>query len=872
MDSLLVTKLFVPPTRPGLVPRPRLVERLKSGLSFDLTLVSAPAGFGKTTILSQWSSETKPRVAWISLDEGDNEPTRFWYYFIAAMRSLHPASGETALGLLHATQPQPTESVLTSLINDLATNTQAFAVVLDDYHLIKTEAIHSGVAFLLEHLPTNMHLVIATRADPALPLARFRARGAMLEIRENDLRFTLDEATGLLEEMLGGAVSSADIGALNARTEGWAVGLKMAALSLRGQHDIGSFLKSFTGSQRYIMDYLVEEVLTSQPQDVRDFLLTTSVLERLSAPLCDFMTGHKGSQEMLANLEQRNLFFVPLDDSREWYRYHHLFAELLRHQLEVKSGSQAVMALHRQACQWYEDSNYIDDAIHHALAARDWERAIRLIGNLADSLINRAEWSTLLRWLQEIPDEILRTYSRLYSRYCCMLASFGEFGSAEAALGYLERMAQSDAGLHGFVAFGEAMLARRRGDIPHATEMMEEALSLVPPDDLSFRARTSLNLGMFRYNLGLFEEARRFFIDAYEMGRQAGDWFSGTSGAGYLGLILRQKGKLREALEMAHRAIDLAGPSPASAIPRSLLAAVLLERNDLDGVARTAQLAAQLSAIGGAAAVRIDAHYWLARKRLVEGDVAGAVTEMETLDQEACHPSVTPTFRAYQAAYHVIFAVRQDDLVTASDWGSRLQEYAGVLPFDLRHIPARLLIARGDKAAAMEQLKACYAKATQLDAQGLMIGIRVYQTLAAATPEEALTFLVEALKMGQPEGYIRTFVDEGKLLKPLLRKAFGQGITPEYTAKLLDTVEAEELRHRLATSGTGPKDRQSGLLSERELEILNLLAAGLSNRQIADRLMVTPGTVKVHVHNLMEKLNARSRSQAVARAREIGLT
>ena len=379
--SLLTTKLNIPPARAGSVPRPRLMERLKDCTSSNLVLISAPAGFGKTTLLSEWARQSQPhiRTAWVSLDEGDNDPVRFWDYFIAALKTLQPSTGEIALALLHSSQPSPDPSVLTALINDLTNISVDFALVLDDYHLIESQPVHAGIIFLLEHMPPRMHLVIATRADPPLQLAHFRGKEMMLEVRPDDLRFTCEEAGTLLEKMKVPKLSPDELSALNKRTEGWAVGLKMAALSLRHQKDVPEFLAAFTGSQRYVMDYLMEEVLQKQTPEMRDFLMQTSVLERLTAPLCDAVTGRQDSQDILLNLERGHLFIVPLDESRQWYRYEHLFADLLRHQCQANFGTEQVAAFHQQASQWYEDNHLPDEAIHHALAARDWETSIRLI-------------------------------------------------------------------------------------------------------------------------------------------------------------------------------------------------------------------------------------------------------------------------------------------------------------------------------------------------------------------------------------------------------------------------------------------------------------------------------------------------------------
>jgi len=788
--TLLTTKLFIPPARPGLVARPRLMECLQSALSCGLILVSAPAGFGKTTLVSEWVRRNKDKtgIAWVSLDEGDNDPVRFWDYFIAALRTIKPTAGETALSLLHSPQPYPTESVLTALINDVTAIPDDFAVILDDYHLIKAEAIQQGLTFLLDHLPPRMHLVIATRTDPPLPLAHFRGRGTMLEIEADDLRFTEQEAAGLFK-----GLAAEDIGALNERTEGWVTGLRMAALSLGQRKDVKSFIDRFTGSQRYVTDYLVEEVLKNQSDEIRGFLLKTSVLERLSAPLCDVLTGHGNGQEMLEKLESfLEGFLVPLDESREWYRYHHLFAELLRHQLELKSGSEEVTALHQRASQWYEDNQFPDDAIHLALVAKDWERAVRLISGVAEVRIQHGEMITLLGWLQSMPEEVLRTDLHLYRQYSHTLVQTGQIEAAETALSYLEKTASVDANMQGEVAAEQADLARRRGDIHRTTELARKALALLPPGSLALRGRASHILGLNLYEIGLYDEAWLMFTNAFEMGSQMEDRVGAVEAQAYMARILRNRGRLQKALELSQQAIDMAGQSPAALSPRHVLDLILYEWNDLEAAAYDQENYAELGELRGNPEYHVSWYIFLGRTRLAQGNSIATHAALAKAHGLIDHSAIRPGIRAQSVAYEALMALRQDDLVAALKWGERLSQYAGVLPFPIRHFPARLKIARGEKADAAVELQDCYQKVARVEAKGPMIEIRIYQALASEKPVEALTFLADALKMGQPEGFIRTFVDEGKLLAPLLREALAQGITPEYTGKLLNIIEAEE--------------------------------------------------------------------------------
>jgi LuxR family transcriptional regulator, maltose regulon positive regulatory protein len=848
------------------------MERLRDALNCSLTLVSAPAGFGKTTVLSQWIAISKPslHLAWLQLDENDNDPVRFWDYFIAAVKKIQSTAGDTALGLLHSLQAYPIGSILTALINDIADVPEDVVIVLDDYHLIESEQVNSGITFMLEHLPPKLHLVIATRVDPPLQLARFRGLSRMLEIRADDLRFTLEEAIGLLRETPGPVLSTEDIDALNTHAEGWAVGLKMAALSIRRQQNIANFISSFTGSQRYVMDYLVTEVLQQQSGRVRDFLLKTSVLERLTAPLCDYLTENNNSLDMLVELESSfGGFLIPLDESRSWYRYHHLFAELLGHRLKTVSAAGETERLHRQASRWYEANNYPDDAIHHSLAAKDWRKAVSIIGNLAEDRIKRGEMITLLGWLREIPENDLRTNLILYCQYSHILVQTGQLNAADIALSYLETADPEDNNLQGQVALEQSDIARRRGDIPRSIELARRALSLLPGDTFILRARANSGLAVNLFEFGLYDEAWKASNEAYELGRLAGDIVTAADGLAYMGAILIFRGKLREAANVCQRGIDMAGNTPAGAIVHMRLGWVLYELNELEDAARNQQLAYELGSVRGYPDHLANYSRLTARTRQAQGDSETALKLLDQADQVIARSHVRPGVRAGVIAFHWLLALRRGDLPAEVRWRDQFLQCSDLLRFDESHIPGRLMIAMGNKAAAASLLKDLFEKTVQANAPGLGIQIRVYQALAAATPVEALAFLTDALKTGEAAGYIRTFIDEGKLLAPLLRQALSRGITPDYTARLLNIIEVEE-RQRVMLDAI-PSRQTAGILSKRELEILRLLAEGLTNSLIADRLIISLGTVKTHVHNISEKLNARTRTQVLARARELKL-
>src|SRR5205809_3403675 len=403
---ILATKLYLPPLRPHVVSRPRLLERLNEGLHRKLILISAPAGFGKTTLISEWVEGIERPTAWLSLDEGDNDPTRFLTCLVAALQTIAATIGEGVLGVLQSSQPPPSEAILTALLNEITTLPDNFVLVLDDYHVIDAKPVDMALTYLVEHLPLQMHLVIATREDPQLPLARLRARGHLTELRAADLRFTASEAAEFLNQIMGLSLSAADIAALEDHTEGWIAGLQLAALSMQGHQDVPGFIRAFAGDHRYIVDYLVEEVLQRQPESIRRFLLQTSILERLNGPLCDAVTGQQGGSAQLDAFERGNFFVVPLDDQRHWYRYHHLFAEVLCAHLMAERPDQ-VSTLHRRASEWYEQNGSAADAIRHALAAKDFERAAGLIELAVPAMLRSRQEAALLGWLKALPDELV---------------------------------------------------------------------------------------------------------------------------------------------------------------------------------------------------------------------------------------------------------------------------------------------------------------------------------------------------------------------------------------------------------------------------------------------------------------------------------
>jgi LuxR family maltose regulon positive regulatory protein len=700
---LLTTKLYIPPVRPNLVSRPRLIERLNAGLDRKLTLISAPAGFGKTTLVTEWLNGAERPFTWLSLDESDNDPARFTTYFLAALQRVDPTIGQAAQAMLQAPQPPPPEAFLTSMINDVAAIPQPFVLVLDDYHLIHTLPIHQQLTFLLAHQPPQMHLCLVSREDPPLPLSRLRARGHTTEIRQDDLRFTGQETANFLRRVMRLELSSADVTALQQRTEGWVAGLQLAALSLRGRDDVHRSVQSFTGSHRYVLDYLIEEVFQRQPVEVQDFLLKTSILDRLTAPLCDAVAEREDSREVLLAMEQGNLFIVPLDESRQWYRYHHLFADLLRQQLRAVGMESLAPELHQRASQWYEAAGFPADAVQHALAGCDWERATSLIRDASGSLLNRGELMTLLGWLQSLPDEIVRAHSGLCLDYGWALILTGQINAAEsrleqakrAACGEQSRTTQDEVARLGNVIVAQAYVARIRGDDRRTIELSEQALSLLPQDNLTGRSIATLNLGMAHWNSGHLAEAEQALTEADHAARQAGNHHARLTALCFLGRIQAARGNLYQAAESHRQAIRLGEQLPAVALVHIDLSALLYEWNDLEAAADHLQRGIELSRRSGNVEVQISGYYMLALTRQAQGDGSAALAALETAHRLARDNDVPPLVRAGTAACHAQIALAQGDLITATRW---VEQMTDVGPSNWKRATKRLFGPAGNLA------------------------------------------------------------------------------------------------------------------------------------------------------------------------------
>lgn len=854
-SALLATKLYLPRPRPDLVPRTRLLALLDGARSRKLTLVSAPSGFGKTTVLCEWLRQRQPPAAWISLDEGDNDLVRFWAYMVAAFGQLQPGVGQASLDQLQLQDPRLGHSALTPLLNDLAAVPSELTLVLDDYHTIQSQPVHASLSFFLEHLPEHVHVILATRADPPLPVARLRARGQVVELRAADLRFSLEETARFLHQTMGLPLSPEEVAALEARTEGWIAGLHLAALSLQGREAASDYVAAFAGNQGYLLDYLTEEVLLRQPESLQSFLLRTSILQRLNGSLCDALTGRADGQATLAELERANLFLVPLDETRRWYRYHHLFADLLRHRLQAL-GTPAVRELHGRASAWYEQQGLLAEAIRHALDAHDLERAARLIETAAPEAYLQSEVSTLLSWFEALPEPVVLAHPTLCVFQAALLYRLRRFEAVESRL---KCVAGAELGLaaRAIQMALWADLAQVAGDLARAHDCAREALAL------GERAVAELAGQDARFALVVTLFA-----------------------ACCLEEIQANRGQLREATATARRGLQLARAAiltpPWTMAVANLhvdLAGLLYEADDLDGAARHAREAIKLSQQVRHRAGELHASLMLARVRLAQGmepDALALTTQAEQIAQQIQLPldqsnALPRLARTWQAQGNLAVAERWLEQAEGLREASDSPHPPGVLsawPEPIAHIRARLWLAAGrpDQAAAL--LRPLQAQAGASGQTRVFLEILILQALACQAQgdvQQALDTLQAALALAEPEGYVRIFVDEGAPMAALLRAALAQGKGSGLVDRLLARLPAPGAAGPIAVR---PRAAPPDALSQRELEVLQLIAQGLSNQEIARKLVIAVGTVKRHVNNIFGKLGVTSRIQAVVRARE----
>ena len=874
---VLATKLYLPPPRPEVVLRPRLTGLLNEGLHCRLTLICAPAGFGKTTLVGEWLSGCQRPAAWLSLDEGDNDPTRFLAYLVAALRTIAADIGDGVLGALRSPRPPSIESVLTALLNEIIAIEDDFVLVLDDYHVVDARPVDDALAFLIEHLPPRMHLAVATREDPHLPLARLRVRGQLSEVRAADLRFTPDEAAEFLKGVMGLDLSEEDIAALETRTEGWIAGLQLAALSMRGREDVPGFIESFTGSHRFVLDYLVEEVLERQPESVQAFLLNTSILDRMCGTLCDAVLQNPSArgQQTLEYLERANLFIVPLDDERRWYRYHHLFAELLRQRLHQSTTSSTrdagwdVAELHLRASTWYEDNGLEIEAFRHAAAADDIERAARLAEGEGTPLIFRGAAAPVLDWLESLPTTAMDATPSLWVMYATSLFFDGQIAAVEP------KLQAAEAALRGFepddetrdlvgrVAAMRATLAIITHDVETIIAQSRRALEFLRPENLPVRAATTFTLGYAHQLRGERAAARAAYTEVLSFG--GSDPMYTIAATLSLGQIQEADNELPSAAKTYQRVVELAGDPPwAIACEAHIgLARIHYQWNDLHTAERHGQQCLHLTRQMESTDTTASYAVFLARLKLAEEDTPAATAvldETEAFVREHSFAHRMPDI----AAAKVLTLLHRGDILDAT----RLAE-----THEIPISQARVRLAEDDPSAALAALDPLRRQMEAKNWEDERLQIMVLQAIAyhaQGEKDEAVKLLADALALAEPGGFIRIFVDEGLPMARLLSEASSRGIMPDYTVRLLAVLEAEAHKSE-EEYYLPPAQPLVEPLSQRELEVLRLIAQGLSNREISERLYLALDTVKGHNRKIFGKLLVQRRTEAVEKARSLSI-
>jgi len=893
----LLTKNFIPSGRPELVSRSHLIERLNQGLHTKLTLIAAPAGFGKTTLVTDWLNSpggdgTSPfLVGWLSLDQDDNDPIRFLTYLISALNRI-PASetqfGVKALQLIQAAQPPSPETVLTIVINEIAVIPNKIVLILDDYHLIDNQSVHDALTFLLENNPPQLHLVITTREDPPIQISRLRTRGQLNEFRAIDLRFSTAETAEFLNEIMGLDLAAKDIVALEKRTEGWVAGLHLAAISMQGQLDIDGFIKSFTGSHHFVIDYLVDEVLLQQPEHIRDFLLQTSFLNRLTGSLCDSVTGQQDGQATLEALERANLFIVPLDSERLWYRYHHLFADFLRQRLRQTKLDQEV-TLHQHASEWFEINGFKDQSIEHALKAQDFNRAADLIEAKADAVWSQGEHTKLQKWLAKLPREKLLANPTLCIFHAWEQFASGQLDEAEGTLQAAENIVTKQdsasefdlAKILGRVATIRAFLAFHRGDLDSIYVHSRQALDTLPPDDLIWRNSASVPLGDAFSLSGNLEEASRIRLETWEQSREIGNIYMDLIASMKYAITLRQIGRLDDAKDLCQQQKFLADENGLSATAEAgwilaIWGEVLSEQGDLvEGKAKASQ--GKRLARGGDIAILNWCNFCLIKVLFSCEEYAAAEAIIKEIEDQGLH-RLPPWIMNRILAWKIRLWLVQNRVERASQWLMEKDLDTTWDPGDLQDLEylslARVLMAKGKPSDTLDIVDRIYEVAKERGHISLVIEVLNLQALAlhaGGDTEKAMIFLERSLSLAEPGGFLRIFVDEGPPMARLLYETLSREISLEYVQKLLTAFTDVEPEGDIIDHPAASESDWIEPLTGRELEVLGLIAEGLSRQEIASQLVLSLNTVKTHARNIFSKLGVNNQMQAVGKARGLGL-
>lgn len=915
MEQLLSTKLFIPTTRTKLVSRPRLIELINRGLNRKLTLISAPAGYGKTTLITEWVEQLRSAgptdtvrkniVAWLSLDESDNDLGRFLTYFIAALKhadGIETNLGNGAMSMLHSPQPAPTKSILTALINEIAEISSRVILILDDYHLIASPSIDDAINFFLEYLPPQFHLVISTRVDPNLPLSRLRVNGELNELRAINLRFDKTEAIEFLNQVMNLDLSKEDGAELESRTEGWIAGLQLAAISIRGSDDASQLIKAFTGSHHLILDYLIEEVLDHQSESMQNFLLKTSILNRMTGELCNAVTGQDNGQATLETLEANNLFIIPLDEKRCSFRYHPLFGDLLRQRLNQTQAEQLPI-LHRKAAEWYEQAESVDEAIAHALKAQDVEWAANLIEKTAESVWGRGEHTKLQRWLEMLPvDSVsIKPYLCIFDAW--YLYANGYLDESERVLLSIEHILDisSDQSresrqetqaryskserlkLTGRIAAIRAFLSRDRGDVPAIIQHAHKALEYLPERDLTWRSIVAIVLGDAHGLGGDMKAAYEARREAVKACKAAGNVYWLLAAGNALALTMRWKGMLEQVIDLSQRHMEIAseiGISATGAVGMSLAISgeAMAELNDLEGGSQRVKKGIELGERGKDLVAIGWGYLCLTRILYSSGDIAGVeniIWKVKTLAQEF---DVPPWISYRMTTWQVRIWLAQGKLEDAVQWAhNRGLSPDGDLTYqnEREYITlARILLAQEQLGEANKLLQRLVETTEGREHTARTIEVLLLQTISmykGGKIDQAMTAFEKAISLAEPCGFIQIFVDEGPLIAQLLYKAMALGVNQDYISRLLAAFPGHELDH----TGTLHQEMFSAEmiepLTDREIEVLSFIAEGLTNQEIASRLFISLNTVKVHARNIFQKLGTSNRTEAAVKAKALGI-
>ena len=873
-NSLLATKLHIPRLRQNAVSRPRLLHRLNEGSQSKLILLSAAAGFGKTSLLSEWVSFHEKSVAWISLDPEDSELSQFLLYVISALQTVSAGTGATISTLLQSPQPPPPESLLTALVNEIDSIHQDFFLILDDYHLVDSKQIDEALNFLIQRMSPQMHLVISSREDPLLPLAKLRARGELTELRDADLRFTPDEASSFLNGAMTLSLSPSDIASLETRTEGWIAGLQLAALSVRAQPNASAFIASLTGSHHFILDYLLEEVLHRQSLPIQNFLFQTSILDRMCGPLCDALLADNtesdgDGQKTLEQIERANLFIVPLDDERRWYRYHHLFGDLLRQRLSMRENPRD---LYIRASVWSEENGLEIEAFDYAVKANDLDRAERLMKGRGIPLHFRGGAATVIKWLETLPEAELETRPSLLVAHGVALLFISQVMGIEdklqAAERAIERIGENSEtrDLTGQIAGIRATLAVTKQDPEPIIEQSMRALEYLSESNVAVRTATTWVLGFARQLQGNRSEAKKEYIKAYDASIKIGHPMVMLLTTIGLAELQAQENRLQTAMETFQKVLQLS-TNPLQTVASLAyigLARIFYEMNDLDSAQANGEKSLALSRLIEYTDRSASCEIFLSHIALARRDYSTAAALLENAEEDALlHGYAVQLPRIAEAQVRLCLLQ------------GKLEAAASIPNLDsIPHSKARILLAKGFAKEAVEILESLRKTALEKKWQDELLKTTVLLSLAyeaGGEKDKAVLMLLEAMEAAEPSGFVRIFMDEGNAMAKLLTGMAKTGPMKNYAAKLLSSFGISDTDNQNIPNAHKGTDLLVEPLSQREIDVLRLIAQGLSNQEICERLFLALSTVKGHNLNIFGKLQVQRRTEAVARARELGL-